>query len=521
MKEKIIIFFLIIEIINGKRLKCGNGKFNHKPPKIIEDKTKSYKRSLSNNFSQMKIKVDYTQLKIDTKDNENIYEITKKSLDLAIHYFEQLLSVEHYKITHFYPEDFESFCNIDNVDQNCTAWYNDYDLILFPSFDIDSQDNDIYASASPCLLLFKRPIAGRIYITNNFNFNKENIVIFLQTILFHEITHVLVFEPNLLNSFGAIKNEKVNNETKYYINSPLALEKARLHFGCESLEGIPLEDQGGEGSIGSHWEGRYMLGDYMVSVNYQENTISDITLALFEDSGWYKVNYFTGGLFRFGKNKGCEFFEKTCLVDHKAEFSEFCHKSKEPKCLASHLSHGECYIGDYKDEEEEIPEKYQYFKKSSLGGLFNVNYCPAADAYFKSDYKETYYFETNCRYGASLNLFSHYGEVIGNKSLCFESSLVPRYSPQPHKWRSICYEIKCDRINKNIIIFINDLNLTCPYNGGIIKKVKGFKGKINCPDYNLVCTSDIWCNEMFECIDKKSVTDDSTYNYAKIDNEDL
>ena len=70
----------------------------------------------------------------------------------------------------------------------------------------------------------------------------------------------------------------------------------------------------------------------------------------------------------------------------------------------------------------------------------------------------------------------------------------------------------CNRLNKNIIVFINDLNVTCPYKGGKLKKVKGFKGEINCPDYNMICTSDIWCNEMFDCIDKKSVADKSTYN---------
>ena len=77
----------------------------------------------------------------------------------------------------------------------------------------------------------------------------------------------------------------------------------------------------------------------------------------------------------------------------------------------------------------------------------------------------------------------------------------------------------CDRVNKKIIVFINDLNVTCPYNGGILKKIKGFKGKIKCPEYNLVCTSETWCNEMFECIDKKSETDYSTYILQN--NEDL
>ena len=521
MKGKIIIFFIIIEILYGNGLKCGNGIKNNKPMGIAKIINESNKRLLNNEFEPMKIKVDYTQLKIDTKDYEDIFEIIKTSLDLAIHYFELLLSVKKATIEPVSSETYKDYCNIDNVDNDSINWFTNYDLILFPSFDKNPEDKKVYASASPCVMMVaggaeKRPLAGRIYINNNYDYNKENIIVFLQTILFHEITHILVFDPYLLRIFGAIKTEIIDNETRFYIISPLALEKARLHFGCDNLKGIPLEDQGDEGSAGSHWEGRYMLGDYMVSTNYHENTISDITLALFEDSGWYKVNYYTGGLFRFGKNKGCEFFKKDCIIDQKATFSEFCHKSREPKCLASHLSHGECYIGDYK--EESIPEKYQYFKKGSLGGLLNVNYCPTADSYFKSDYKNKYYFETNCRYGATLNLFSHYGEVIGNKSLCFESSLVPRYSPQPYKWRSICYKMTCDRANKNIMVYIDDLNVTCPYSGGILKKIDGFKGTINCPEYNMVCTSEIWCNEMFECIDRKSETDYSTYINYKSNN---
>ena len=36
----------------------------------------------------------------------------------------------------------------------------------------------------------------------------------------------------------------------------------------------------------------------------------------------------------------------------------------------------------------------------------------------------------------------------------------------------------------------------------------------------MVCTSEIWCNEMFDCIDKKSVTDEYTYD-AKYPQSDL
>ena len=39
----------------------------------------------------------------------------------------------------------------------------------------------------------------------------------------------------------------------------------------------------------------------------------EITLALFEDSGWYKVYYETANIFLWGKDVGCDFFLQKCL----------------------------------------------------------------------------------------------------------------------------------------------------------------------------------------------------------------
>ena len=61
-----------------------------------------------------------------------------------------------------------------------------------------------------------------------------------------------------------------------------------------------MEDQGGTGSEGSDWEQRIILGEYMGAAIYQEEmAVSEFTLALLEDSGWYKANYYSGGLMRF------------------------------------------------------------------------------------------------------------------------------------------------------------------------------------------------------------------------------
>ena len=61
--------------------------------------------------------------------------------------------------------------------------------------------------------------------------------------------------------------------------------------------------------------------------------------------------------------------------------------------------------------------------------------------------------------------------------------------------------------------------MVCPYQGGKLTKIKGFKGKINCPKYNFICTSDIWCSDMFECIDKKSITDENSFSAKNRNNE--
>ena len=516
---KLLIFILLNYFILGNALRCGNGLKKHKEPNLIEVNQNIRVLEEDIFFKPIRIKVDYTQLKIDTKNYQEIFDIIKSSLDSAVHYFESLLSVQRYSLQNQSHTYFENSCEVDNVDINIPSWIGNYDIVLFPSFTYDDPTPYVYASAFPCLSLSinKRPTAGKIEIQNNFNFKRNNIKQFLRTVLFHELSHIFVFDPYLFNYIGAIKYINKDDESIPVITSEKALAKARLHFNCQTLEGIPLENEGGSGSEISHWEARYMLGDYMVSSNYLENVISDITLALFEDSGWYEVNYYTGGLFRFGKNEGCQFFEKKCIIDGDVVFpNEFCNSKKEPKCLNSHLGTGECYIGKY--EEGEIPTKYQYFSDEKKGGLYNAEYCPVADLY-ATDSKNNSYFENSCNFGDSLNLFNHYGEVIGNNSICFESSLVPRYSPQPYKWRTICYPISCDRKNKQIIVYINDLSVVCPSEGGTLKKIKGFKGKINCPKYNMICTSDIWCNEMFDCIDKKSVTDENTFDAINIEND--
>ena len=83
----------------------------------------------------------------------------------------------------------------------------------------------------------------------------------------------------------------------------------------------------------------------------------------------------------------------------------------------------------------------------------------------------------------------------------------PLYSSVLHP---MCYQIYCSSLS--LTLKINDDYIVCPREGGNIE-VKGYDGYVNCPDYNLMCTGTVMCNDMFDCIEKKSSVKESTYKY--------
>lgn len=50
----------------------------------------------------------------------------------------------------------------------------------------------------------------------------------------------------------------------------------------------------------------------MTGTHTQSPVFSRITLALMEDSGWYKANYSMASPLSWGQNLGCEFAMRSC-----------------------------------------------------------------------------------------------------------------------------------------------------------------------------------------------------------------
>jgi hypothetical protein len=72
---------------------------------------------------------------------------------------------------------------------------------------------------------------------------------------------------------------------------------------------------------------------YNDSRNKWSKVISEIILAFIEDSGRYKVNFYTGGLFRFGKKQGCNFLFNDCVIDDQVIYKiKFCNYQNSGFC---------------------------------------------------------------------------------------------------------------------------------------------------------------------------------------------
>lgn len=161
------------------------------------------------------------------------------------------------------------------------------------------------------------------------------------TTMIHEALHALGFSSFLFpkyvdpNTGSNYDNFPAKDDAgAYFVNSPKALKLFRDHFGCQEAAGIPLEAKGGSGSVGSHWEDTVMYMDTMMSYGHQGKHLTDMTISLLEDSGWYMVDYDMVFPYDYNKNIGCDFIKNhnDCSSTDYPDF--FCdpEKFESPGC---------------------------------------------------------------------------------------------------------------------------------------------------------------------------------------------
>ena len=524
--------------------------------KINENESRNdSKRKLSEEFSPINIIIDNSIIRYQQEFDELVsytkYTLVMNSLTKAAQMLSELISVKHNNAQiELNKAETINKCRLEKYSESYLSpnTLPSSSVVIYPRFHNFNQNgqNNILTSGTFCALDtagYGRPTAGFIYIEKNITeleLKKINIDKYYTMMFLHELTHILVFDRLILEEYipYIFRNITILNQDRKTINSTTVVEKARKHFGCPTIKGIELENQeyiwknkyeettdGYLDKYQNHWDARIMLTDYMTSVNYDESVISEITLALFEDSGWYKANYFTGGLFRYGKNQGCSFINSYCVYGGISFFkNEYCITEKITMCTPGRTHRAMCGLMSYPTELETY---YRYFTDSRKGGhLAQADYCPVAKT--NSSISKTYYYQGHCNYGEAEIYPESLGYKMGSTSICLLSSLTPKNDDEtlkeyPSSFRALCYKVKCfiNDGEKGIIIYIGNNAVICPASGGT-QTIDGYYGYILCPDYNLICTGKIWCLDPITCVEQHSEVDEESfiYNYQPATSQD-
>lgn len=514
-----LLVFILMGALNPNPAAASNsskcGHIEYEGELIIEQITRDSRILESNiDYAPIRIYVDFTA--IETNQNvsdtwlRGVHEIFDNTIDMLQNLIKvkplttQLKLQSSTRIKYTVP----TYLTREGVNADLV-------LIAVVSSDTDTQ-TEAWSMIHSFSSIDMRPVSGVIGLSPTLvTFTKANYKSYLSYLLLHEITHILAMSPVLFNNYwneeSGIKRDVsevlkkgviINGIARTLISTPKVVAAAQKHFNCTAISGVEVENQGDSGSAGSHWESRTMLGDYMIATSYPDIFISEITLALFEDSGWYRTNNYTGGLFKYGKNAGCSFFNSKCVSDGVSSFPDFfCTTNNAELCMAGNKYKAICKLYTYNDD---IDVDYRYFtgNKKEGGGLFFADYCPVP---LDTSYSLIYY-GGSCNIGSADPLLEFVSEKIGANSGCFVSSLIQDVSQKGKNLvkTSICYEYYCDASLASVVIKLNSVvSITCPPKGGNIS-IDGYAGEVICPNYNKYCTSSIQCYDIKDCVDKTS-----------------
>jgi leishmanolysin-like peptidase len=292
----------------------------------------------------------------------------------------------------------------------------------------------------------------------------------------------------LAPSQSTVKYTNERNQVIARMVTPRVSQFVKDHFGCDQLEGAELESQD-DGCIGSHWEERVFEPEIMTPVLSFRNVFSALTLAFFEDSGWYRVNTTMAKRLHFGSKRGCDFATKRCINPDESPLDpdHYCTSIEAESCSVDANSRSICSIGVGKS----IPKIYQYFSDPTTGGNSNfADFCPINTGYSQGDCSNPD--NLAVPKGTTLNIL---GETYCPTCKCTQTTLR---SDDSSDWivsdrrKTGCYAMKCTSTGA--------VDITIPRTNGVSKvtcrakgekiQVSGFTGTITCPDPIVVCDRD-------------------------------
>ena len=319
--------------------------------------------------------------------------------------------------------------------------------------------------------------------------------------LTHEMFHLVGFNPGLFPDFvdesGRGVGQVVFTTTEggtVALVSPNVLRRAREHFGCADMTSVPLEPNGGEGTAGGHWS-RTLFGDREVMVStiaIQRSVVSDMTLAVIEDTGWFQVDYDRGlvGDFDFGAGMGCALVDQ-CQSRPSRFYCTAEDLSKTSLCSPNFYSVGSCSSGDFAGDSACPIVK-------SFGNMICRQAAAGSLGYDPNEWAQSYGESSRCL-------------PIASDPPSWESGNRFQYTSIELGDSAGCFNVRCDDKRERIFVSVEEGREAECRQGGFIEaselKSTIMKGRIGpCPApkefcKNLGCPND--CSTNGDCQDRK------------------
>ena len=289
-----------------------------------------------------------------------------------------------------------------------------------------------------------------------------------------------------------------------FLNLPKMVQRAEDHFGASGIEGVELENSDAAGCRGVCLESRVYNGEVMASPPYaRDMRFSDathawtfsgdarylrpaaksaISLAYFEETGWYQPSYLEADHLSWGGGAGNDFVKQGCKTwaAQGGEASRYlCKPEYEPalytrtslesapyptsqkkQCTFDRMYKGMCVT---KLWGADLPGHSEFWPlQSGMGGISSqLDYCPVVAPDPSMAYNNAG-FHLDCRDAAAgpADPTTRFFEEFGESSRCFETNTLG-----DSQVFTSCLAHKCTQ-DGTLHVKVQDETKACPMEGG-------------------------------------------------------
>lgn len=359
-------------------------------------------------------------------------------------------------------------------------------------------DSDVYATGRTIAQDNNmRPILGQINWNPSLvtppgseDDNKALVDGLYRGVAFHEMLHVLGFSSGVFIKYRdsngrpwaqPVQKRTIDGREVTFLTTPRVREAVRLLHGCApgddgyaDLIGAAIEDQGGSGTAGSHWEKAAFMDEVMTGTASFVPVISNVTLAALEDSGWYKPHYDQAEWLAWGEGRGCKFSTHRCVNGWPRGEGYFCSENGALGCTYNRKAVGGCQLAE-PSSPEAADSRYDYLGKKLVGTDSLADYCPYT----------RFYSNTWCTKVLSDSTPNDYGETYDGTGRCFQSSVFSSLTSLASQLSYKCYPVLCTSPT-DLKVKVGNYWYACP-NASTTISPKGYYGKLHCAPAAEIC----------------------------------